>query len=276
MNGHIRKRGKKWYVVLYLGRDENGKQKQRWLACGEKKDAEAKLHEILYQANTGGYVEPSKMTFGEYLSEWLDSCAQVRVRPKTFTSYQLAIQKHINPRLGDIPLLKLSPIHLQTYYQTLLKEGRLDSSGKPTGKPLSPSTVLRQHRIIHNALSQAVKWGMVSRNIADAVEPPKAEQHEMRPLNQEQVTKFLDAVKATKSTSDRYALYALAISTGMRQGELLGLRGQTLISITNRYVYGKYCSVPRQSPYSHRQKQHEVTGGLHCHMTWLNSCVNIR
>lgn len=133
-------------------------------------------------------------------------------------SYETIVRRHIVPALGKLPLQKLQPMHLQSLYSQKLQGGRAD--GKPGG--LSPRTVRYIHSVIFEALKHAVKWQIVPRNVAEAVEPPRPARQEMQVLTEDQVRKFLATVQ-----DDRfYAAYLLAITTGMRRGEILGLRWQ--------------------------------------------------
>ncbi len=232
MQGHIRKQGKNsWSVIICTGRDPaTGKYKYKWHTVnGTKKDAQAKLAELLHQMNTGAYVEPAKMTFGQYLDKWLADYVKGAVRPDTFKWYSMIVNRHLKPELGHIPLSRLSPLDLQGYYTRTLTGGRLvkveKADGEPpeykrTGEPLAPAMVRGHHRTIHKALEQAVKWGLVGRNVADAVDPPEVEKKEMQILEQDQLLQFLEVAKASRN----YVLYLTAIMTGMRLGEVTGLR----------------------------------------------------
>jgi len=229
MKGHIRKRGSSYEVVIYLGRDATtGKKKYKsYTVRGTKKQAEAKLAQLLHELNTGTYVEPSPMTFGEYLDKWLSEKVEPYLRPATVERYRGIVENHLKPALGYIPLARLSPLELQRYYTQALKSGRMGANfGQQIGGPLSVATVRSHHRTIHAALAQAVRWGLVARNVADAVEPPKMEiQPEMRALDAEETQRLLEVAYR----ESRYPeLYVLAVATGMRLGELLGLRWQDI------------------------------------------------
>lgn len=149
------------------------------------------------------------MTLGEYLERWLTDYADQAVKPPAAEWYRMMVRTNLAPNLGHIPLARLTPLDLQRYYGQRLAEGRL-----------SPASIRAQHRVLHKALGQAVKWGLVPRNVADAAEPPKAERHQMQTLTVERIHALLEAAMATR----RYALYLMAVSTGLRQGELLALR----------------------------------------------------
>ncbi|MDI6871906.1 MAG: site-specific integrase [Bacillota bacterium] len=221
MKGHIRRRGDdSWAVVIYLGKDAAGKDRYRWYSVkGTKKQAEAKLAELLSSMNQGGYVEPSRLTVAEYLKKWLAEAVEPSVKPKTHQWYKMIVDRHLAPALGRIPLSKLKPLDLQGYFTKALTSGRY-VDGEPGKGALSPASVRGQYRVIHRALEQAVKWGLVARNVADAVDPPRVPRREMKTLHRDQVLALLEKSKPT----GHYALYLAAVTTGMRQGELLALR----------------------------------------------------
>ena len=141
---------------------------------GSKKEAQAKLARLVNEINTGDYVEPSKLPFREYLERWLRDYAQQSVAPKTLERYRQIVDKNIKPALGGYPLSKLKPLHIQSFYTEAITKGRKDGKGG-----LSAQTVLHFHRLLHRALGQAVKWQLLARNPADAVEAPRPERKEM-------------------------------------------------------------------------------------------------
>jgi integrase len=201
--------------VLYLGRDSNGKPRQKWVTVrGTKRDAERRLAELQHELNTGSYVEPSNLSLGQFLERWLDH-AQTKVSAKTHERYGEIVRKHLAPALGHIPLEKLRPLHIQSYYDEALKSGRKNGSGG-----LSAQTVLHHHRVLHGALRQALRWQMLARNPAEAVQPPRPERAAIRVLSEDETTTLLGVAKPTRL----YGPVLLAVATGMRRGEILALR----------------------------------------------------
>ena len=172
MKGHIKKRSKDSYsIILELGPDpKTGKRRQKWLTInGNKREAERELARRLNELNTGAFVDPSKLTVAEFLEQWLASYAEMNVSAKTLERYQSIVRRHLIPAMGSLPLPRLSPLHIQQHYSDALKRGRKD--GRDGG--LSPQSVLHHHRLLHEALEMAVKWQLLARNPADAVEPPR-------------------------------------------------------------------------------------------------------
>jgi integrase len=216
VRGHIRRRGaRSWAVVVDLGRDADGRRRQRWHSVkGTRDDAENALIPLLRSLQTGEYVEPSKLTLELYLERWLADYAKPNTAGKTYERYAEVVKSHLSPALGHHKLARLQPLHIQALYAHALKEGRLDGKGG-----LSPRSVLHMHRVLHQALRQAVRWQLLVRNPADAVEPPRAPRTEMKVLSEEQTARLL-----TKATdTDLYMPILLAATTGMRRGEILAL-----------------------------------------------------
>ena len=218
MRGHIKQRAKgTWSLVIDAGRDPaTGKRRQQWHTIkGTKKEAEAKLRELLQTVEAGTYVKPGKLTLGQWLEEWLKSYIAINVSKRTAVSYGEQIMQHIIPALGAVYLSDLQPQHLQNYYAKALTSGRIRGQGG-----LSKQTVLYQHRIMSQALNDAVRHGVTARNIAAVVQPPRPKRKTMATIPHEDVTRFLEAAKDTPF----YEVFFTALYTGMRRGELLALR----------------------------------------------------
>jgi integrase len=217
MKGHIRKRGKNsWGIVIDLGRDAGGKRKQKWHSIsGTKREAQAELTRILHQLGEGTYIAPNKMTVSQYLKHWLENYAEQNVATKTYVRYDEICNKHLIPALGHLQVKKLQPLHIQEHYTQAMKAGRLDGKGG-----LSPQTVLHHHRVLSEALKQAVRWQIIVRNPAEAVEPPKPIRQEMRALDESETAILLEKAEGSRL----YVPILLAVTCGLRRGELLGLR----------------------------------------------------
>jgi Phage integrase, N-terminal SAM-like domain len=159
MKGHIRRRGKSsWAVVIFLGRDPSGKQHRKWHAVhGNRKDAQRELARLLNEMSTGAYVEPARMSVGEYLDRWLADYAKAKVAAKTYERYVEMVEGHIKPALGSYLLPKLAPLHVQGFYTRALAQGRKDGKGG-----LSAQSVVHFHRLLHKAFAQAIKWQLLA------------------------------------------------------------------------------------------------------------------
>ncbi len=214
MRGRIikRKGSSNYTIVLQLGLDPvTGKRKQQWIAAGtSKREAERKLAELVHEIDTGSYMKPGKITLAKYLGRWLLEYAQTNLSPTTVEGYEHIFRKYIIPALGNLTLAQIKPEHLQKYYSDKLNGG------------LSAQTVRHHHTVLHKALQTALKWGLLSRNVADGADVPRARRTEMQTWDENEVNCFLEAAKH----SSHYALFYLALFTGMRRSELLALRWQ--------------------------------------------------
>lgn len=218
MRGHITQRSKgSWSIVIDAGRDPaTGKRRQQWHTIkGTKKEAEIKMRELLQAVESGTYTKPSKQTLGEWLKDWLKNYSAINISARTAVSYGEQINQHIIPALGAIYLSELQPQQLQSYYAQALISGRKRGNGG-----LSKQTVLYQHRIISQSLNDAVRHGVVARNVATVVQPPRPKRKAMATIPHDDVTRFLEEAKNTPF----YEVFFTALYTGMRRGELLALR----------------------------------------------------
>lgn len=210
MGGHLEKRSKSsWTIVVEAGRDPvTGKRRRVKVAFrGSKRDAEREMHRILHELETGTYVPPTHMTVGEYLFWWLEHYARASTAPRTFESYEMIVRRHLVPALGSVPLQKLQPVQIQAYYTKALET-------------LSPRTVAYHHAVLHEALRHAVRWQLIRVNPADAVKRPHYRRPAPTVLDEKGAAALLEAAAGHQD----YYLILTALLTGMRQGELLGLR----------------------------------------------------
>lgn len=222
MHGTVTKKGNRWYAVVYEGRDEAGKPKRRWISAGTRKaDAERVLADLIRKKHEGEPLVLAKGTLGQYLTErWLP-VQESRLRRSTYDSYRRNIDLHVLPALGQRQLAKLSPGDLDLFYADLLAKGR---RGKGTDrKGLAPKTVRNIHVMLNKALSDAQRKGLVVRNVAELADPPKLSaqrREEVRAWDADQLCTFLDAIAAQRF----FPAFHLSAHTGMRRGEILGLR----------------------------------------------------
>lgn len=220
LKGHIHKQGDhSWRISVYLGKDESGKKLRHYETVqGTHDDAEARVVEILNEVNKKTFTPPTKMTVGEFMNRWLEDYVRVNRRPPTYDFYQGLLKTQILPTIGSVDLAALTPMMLQRLYAAKAGAARLDTH---PGK-LSASTVKHVHDTIRAALGQAVKWGLLSRNPALAVTPPRPQKLELAVWDADQCSRFLD----TAHGDPYYGAFLLAIAGGLRRGEILGLRWQ--------------------------------------------------
>lgn len=245
MRGHIRKRGRRWAVVVDVGRDEGGRRQQRWRGgFATKREASAALTEILGSVQRGAYIEPSRQTVADFLAEWLGSI-RASVRPTTWATYEALSRGLIVPALGTVPLQRLSASQLNGFYADLLERGRRNGRGG-----LSPRTVHHVHVTMHKALADALRWQVVSRNVAAQATPPRQVPKEPRTWTAAELRSFLAHVEGDRL----YPAFLLAATTGVRRGELLGLAWRSLdlgagrLSVVQTLVsvrYAMHLSTPK-------------------------------
>jgi integrase len=219
MKGCIYKRGeRKWALVIDLPRDPSGKRRQKWHTVeGTKKEAERELTRLLHEMNTGGYVEPSKETVAQYLERWIKEYAKPSTSAKTCEDYEGLIRRQIAPALGHYPLDKLQPLHIQGAYREWGERGRKDGTGG-----LSAKTIRHCHTLLKEALEQAVRWQIISRNPVAVVPPPRLARTERPTLDAEGIGRVVAVAAGTKL----HVPILLAVATGLRRGEILALRWQ--------------------------------------------------
>lgn len=194
---------------IFLGRDDNGKR--RYLnktIHGNKKDADKYLTSKLRDKDLGINIQPASESLGEYLDKWLETSAKPRVRSRTYDDYSALMDRYVRKPLGGIKLSDLRPLDIQNLYRSM------------QDRELSPRVIRYTHAVLSSALKQAVKWDMLHRNPAIAVDLPRMVRNEMKAMSAIEVGRFLNAVKGTR----HYALFNLAITTGMRPQEYLGLK----------------------------------------------------
>ncbi len=215
MRGRVIERppkSKHYSIVLQLGLDQaSGKRRQRWIAVdGNKHEAERQLAELLHEQATGTLIAPSKLTVSAFLVRWLSEYGKSILSPRSYERYRDLIRQHFDPAFGSIILTQLKPEHLQKHYTSCLDAG------------LSPMTVRCHHAVIHKALDTGLKWGLVGRNVADAVEPPPKRRHEMETWDDWEIARFLKSFE----DSSYFALFHTVLFTGLRRSEALGLQWQ--------------------------------------------------
>lgn len=217
-----RKSGTKWQARVDLPRGPDDERRRQSRTFDTKREAERWLTEINHEINQGGYIEPADTPFRLFLDDWLEDYAKGNVKPSTYDRYSGTIERHLKPALGDTPLKDITPMALQRFYTEKLDGGRLD--GQDGG--LSPTTVRQFHNLLHKVFETARKWGLVKNNPAKAADPPKRAETEMQYLTPDQARAFIEACE---EPGQRYGdLFKLAVLTGLRRGELLGLRWQDL------------------------------------------------
>lgn len=212
----VKRRGKGTYLLTWeLGQEPGtGKRRQRHETFhGSERKAQERWVDVQAEVQKGNAINPSKMPLDEYMEQYFEA-ASANLRPQTLADYRKRYRHYLSPRIGNLPLDRITPAILQATYSSLLKSGGKES------KPLSPRTVQYCHAILHAALEQAVRWDMVWRNAASLAKAPRPQRRPRDMWTPNEARAFLDRARSHRL----YALFALAASGAMRQEELLALR----------------------------------------------------
>ena len=205
--GSITRRKDGLYMARYTVQTATG-SKRKTLYGKTRREVDEKLTKAKTDRDGGLVFDADNLQLGEYLERWLVDSVRDTVRPTTFERYEQMVRLHIRPVLGKVKLKNLTPAHVRGLYREKLDAG------------LSPRSVQYVHVTLHKALKQAIADGLIPRNATEAVKPPQVSREEMRPLTAEQVKVLFEAARGDRLE----ALYVLAVTTGLRQGELLGLK----------------------------------------------------
>jgi integrase len=225
--GNIRKRKDgRWEGRYTAGRDpETGKVIYKNVLGKTQAEVKEKLKAAIKEAAGLDVTKSGQYTVGQWMDVWFENYAKIKVRPSSHQTYRGYIENHIKPNIGDIPLSKLTSLELQTFYKKLLAGGRVErKESKHQPKGLSPKTVRNIHQIISSALNLAKEQKLIATNPANACALPKLEHREMKTLPVEQLTSFLREAKE----SGVFELYYIELATGLRRGELLGLKWEDI------------------------------------------------
>jgi integrase len=226
--GSIYRRKDGYWVGQYGVQTAEG-AKTRYIYGKRRADVREKLTKAIADRDGGLVYEAGNITIGEYLDRWLNDSVRDTVRQRTWERYEQFVRVHLTPALGKIKLAKLTAAHVRGLYRDKLNSG------------LAPRTVLHIHRAFSKALKQAAADGLIPRNPAAPVKPPQPRGEEIRPLNREQVRVLFEA-----ASGDRLeALYIVAVTAGLRRGELQGLKWDDLDLEAGMLQVRRTCSEPK-------------------------------
>ena len=242
--GTIRERKDGRWEARVLVTRPDGRRTRRSLLGRSRAEVRDKLQAAMRAESAGLPSIGERLTVGAFLDLWLREAARPKVRPKTYMSYASIVRVHLQPGLGRLQLARLTPQQVQAFLNV------------KAGTGLAPRTVAYIRAVLRQALGQAERWGMVSRNVARLVEPPRVPRREVRPFSPDQARQFVDAIHGDRLE----ALYLVALGTGLRQGEILGLAWTDIdlvaetLTVRNalQRVNGKLELVEPKSTTSHR------------------------
>lgn len=225
--GNIRKRKDgRWEGRYTAGRDpETGRAIYKNVLGKTQAEVREKLKAAIDENTKVDIVKSGQYTVGQWMNVWFENYAKVKVRPSSHQTYHGYIEHHIKPNIGSIPLNKLTSLDLQKLYKRLLSGGRIQrAESKHQSKGLSAKTVRNVHQVLSSALKMAKEHRLIALNPADACALPKLEHKEMKTLTSDQLAAFFREAKA----SGVFELYYMELATGLRRGELLGLKWEDI------------------------------------------------
>jgi len=239
-------KGKKYKIVIEAGTDPaTGKRKRITRnVSGRKHDAEMVELELKQQLKQGAYIEPKRITVREWLNTWLKDYKKNALRINTYEIYEILINKHIIPALGGAAVQELRPEHIQKLYNDKIAEG------------LSPRSVRHLHTILRGALRQAMKNRLISYDVSESVTLPALKKGQARALTLKEQAKFLAAAE----DDPLYPAFMLLMTTGLRRGELLGLRWRN-VNLTKKYLEIEENFVPVKGGAVYQQPKTEKSKG---------------
>jgi integrase len=211
--GQIVSRGRqRWLVRVFLGRDRNTRRRRyhNRTVHGSARRAQEHLTKMLRERDLGRGLEASEITLNEFLDRWLTNAARPKLRDKSYRSYEGLLRRYIRPALGERILSTITPLDVQATCQQLVDRG------------LSSRTVRYAHTVLRSALRQAIRWRLMLQDPTDGAQLPRLGRREMHVLNAEQARSFLEAALKTHYGP----VFAVALTTGMRPSEYLGLKWQ--------------------------------------------------
>jgi integrase len=221
MRGHLKERSPNhWAIVIDVRDPETGKRKRKWHSFkGTKREAQVERCRLIADMAAGNYVEASaRLTVAAFLDRWIEHM-KGQVSPRSHERYAELCHKNLAPLLGSVALTKLQPAHISQAYAKALASGRRDGQGG-----LSPRTVTHMHRVLREALQQALRWQVLARNPADVVRPPKVERRQMAVLNIDATAEFIDVARGTSL----FIAILLGALCGLRRGEIVALRWRSI------------------------------------------------
>ena len=220
MKGHIRERSPgHWAIVLEIRDPVTGKRKRRWHSFkGGKREAQIECSRLISEMKGGTYIDPTRETIATFLDRWINHM-KGQVAPRSHERYSEIARKNVAPLLGGLTLTKLQPAHISAAYAKALTSGHRKGRGG-----LSARTVTHMHRVLRQALQQAVRWQLLTRNPADAVKPPKIERQQMSVLDADATAELIEAARS-------YTVFMpilLGALCGLRRGEISALRWRSV------------------------------------------------
>jgi integrase len=226
VKGHLRERSPgHWAIILDIPDPKTGKRRRKWHSYkGTKRQAQVECARLISAVQSGTYLEPSKTTLAQFLDRWL-AHIKTQVSPRSHERYCELARKNLVPLLGAVYLNNLRPERISAAYSNALTHGRRDGAGG-----LSPRTVHHMHRLLKQALGQAVSWEILNKNPAASVDPPRVERSTMQTYDINQTAELIEAMRDTRMLMP----VLLAALNGLRRGEAAALRWRHVNLVTGQ------------------------------------------
>ncbi|MBH0228831.1 tyrosine-type recombinase/integrase [Halobacillus yeomjeoni] len=224
--GSLENRGNgSWRLTVSLGKGKDGKyiKKRKTIKAKNKTEAKKKLSEFVTEIEAGTYIDPSKMKFEAFVSEWYEKHAKKHLAPKTLENYMYPIHNYLIPQFGHMRLDEFKPFHILNYLNSLENDGmRMDD--KEGG--LSPASILYHYRVLRNIFSRATEWNVIKANPVEKVKRPKVTQEKTEVFTQDEVIELFQLLQ--DQPIHQRIIIKLAITAGLRRGEILGLQWEDI------------------------------------------------
>ncbi|UAT31461.1 site-specific integrase [Bacillus badius] len=256
--GSVESRGKEtWRLTVSMGFDQNGERirRRKTVKAKNKTEANKLLAAFITEIEAGEYIDPSKMKFADFVEEWRDKYAKEHLAATTLDTYNGHLRTRILPTFGGLRIDEIKPFHVMNFMESLKKEPLRGSNKEGF---LSSSTIHYIHRVLNNIFSRAVEWEVIKHNPVTKVKKPKVTQKEADVYDEEEVIKLLSALREEEQ---RWRiLITLAVLTGMRKGELLGLEWGAVdleagtISVKQNLVYAGGKQIVKETKTKHSQR----------------------
>lgn len=241
-DGTIRKRSDgRWEARIIIGHKNDGTPMFKSAFAKTQKSALKELHHLIELYRDVDLTEDCRMTLGEWLDKWLDEYMIFTIRESTLDSYRAMVKNQVKPFIGGKQIASLTTADMQKFYNKIKKEGRVREH-PIHGKTLADSMVRGVHMMLHEALDTAVKERLIAKNPTNGTTVPKCNYPEKQILGDSQLDTFLEAIKGEEYWD---AFFYVEVMTGLRRGEICGLKWQDINFEENKLQVKRSVSVKK-------------------------------
>ena len=241
-DGTIRKRSDgRWEARIIIGHKNDGSPMYKSAFAKTQKSALKELHQLIELYRDVDLTEDCRMTLGEWLDKWLDEYMIFTIRESTLDSYRAMVKNQVKPFIGGKQIASLTTADMQKFYNKIKKEGRVREH-PIHGKTLADSMVRGVHMMLHEALDVAVRERLLVKNPTNGTTVPKCNYPEKQILGDDQLETFLKAIKGHEYWCD---FFYVEVMTGLRRGEICGLKWQDINFEENKLQVKRSVSVKK-------------------------------